>query len=331
VLGPPQTCARGGGLRCFVFDGGGTSLNGRGRKSMTQRKPNLFLIGAMKSGTTYLRKLLNAHPDIYMCEPDEPSYFVDPRHLKTVYPEMWECGLWRSEKRYLDLFRPAGDAPILGEASTNYTKLPLVPGVPERIAAFNPEARFIYLLRDPVERAISHYWHMVRHHAEHRPIAEAIRRDPQFVVVSHYAMQLRPFLEWFGRDRVLVLIHERLVADPAAVMGGVYRWLAVDSAAADLSVFVEPENVAPEVVSMPGWSGVPRRLRQALPLKSAMARLPPAVHGALHRMTTYEVRRRAVDVTEVVGFLRPEQRRQTDELARLLGCSFPEWPTLYGA
>ena len=49
---------------------------------MTRRKPNLFLIGAMKSGTTYLRKLLKAHPDIFMCEPDEPSYFVDPRQLK---------------------------------------------------------------------------------------------------------------------------------------------------------------------------------------------------------------------------------------------------------
>ena len=203
--------------------------------------------------------------------------------------------------------------------------------MPERIAAFNPDARFIYLLRDPIERAISHHWHMVRHHAEHRPIAKAIRCDPQYAAVSYYAMQLRPFLERFGRGRVLVLIHERLVADPAGVMRGLYQWLGVDATAADLSVFAEPENVAPDVVSMPGWGGVPRQLRQALALKSAMARLPPAVHRALHRLTTHEVRRRSVDVTEAVAFLRPEQRRQTDELSRLLGRSFPEWTTLYGA
>ena len=165
---------------------------------------------------------------------------------------MWERGLWRSEERYLELFRSAGDATILGEASTNYSKLPIVPGVPERIAAFNPEARFIYLLRDPVERAISHYWHMVRHHAEHRPIAEAVRRDRQFAAFSHYSMQLRPFLERFGRERVAVLIHERLLADPTGVMGGVYRWLGVDAAAAHLSSFSEPENVTPDVISMPG-------------------------------------------------------------------------------
>ena len=298
---------------------------------MIRRKPNLFLIGAMKSGTSYLRKLLNAHPDIYMCEPDEPSYFVDPRHLKTVYPEMWERGLWRSEERYLDLFLPAGDAPILGEASASYTKLPLAPGVSERIAAFNPEARFIYLLRDPVERAISHYWHMVRHHAEHRPIAEAVRRDPQFLAVSHYSMQLRPFLERFGREHVAVLVHEQLVADPTGVMGGVYQWLGVDAAAPDLSGFSGPENATPDAVSMPVWGGVPRRLRQAPALKSAVARLPAAVHQALHRLTTQEVSRRTVDLTAAVAFLRPEQRRQTDDLARLLGRSFPEWTTLCGA
>ena len=80
---------------------------------MTLRKPNLFLIGAMKAGTHYVRKLLKAHPDIFMCEPDEPSYFVDPQDLRRIYPEMWQRRLWRSEERYLELFRPAVDAPIL--------------------------------------------------------------------------------------------------------------------------------------------------------------------------------------------------------------------------
>jgi Sulfotransferase family len=297
---------------------------------MTRRKPNLFLIGAMKAGTRYLRKLLKAHPDIFMCEPAEPSYFVDPRHLRRIYPEMWQRGLWRSEERYLELFRPAGDAPILGEASTGYTKLPLAPGVVERIAAFNPDARLIYLLRDPVDRAISHYWHMVRHHAERRPIADAFRRDAQFVAFSHYAMQLRPYLGRFGRGRIAVVIYERLIADPAGVMRGVYEWLEVDAAAVDPSVFAEPENVGPEMVSMAGWGGVPRRLGQAPRLRGAIERLPPAVQRTLHRLTTREVSRRAVDATEAVAFLRPQQLRQTEELAQLLGCSFREWTTLHG-
>ncbi len=143
-------------------------------------------------------------------------------------------------------------------------------------------------------------------------------------------MQLRPYLERFGRDRITVLIHERLVADPAGVMRGVYAWLQVDPAAADPSGFAEPENVAPDVVNAPRWGGVPRRLRQAPALRSSIAWIPPRVHLTLRRLTTHEVRRRAVDVTKAVAFLRPQQLRQTDELAQLLGCSFPEWTTLYG-
>ena len=67
-------------------------------------RPNLFIIGAMKSGTTYLRKLLAAHPAIFMCEPDEPSYFVEPRELRKLWPDMWRQRIWQSEKRYLALF-----------------------------------------------------------------------------------------------------------------------------------------------------------------------------------------------------------------------------------
>jgi hypothetical protein len=126
------------------------------------------------------------------------------------------------------------------------------------------------------------------------------------------------------------VIHERLIADPAGVMRSVYEWLEVDAAAADPSGFAEPENASPEIVSMAGWGGFPRRLRQAPQLRGAIERLPPAVQRTLHRLTTREVRRRAVDATEAVAFLQPLQLRQTEELAQLLGCSFPEWTTLYG-
>ena len=71
--------------------GWGTMGTGSGR-------PSLFVIGAMKSGTTYLRKLLAAHPAIFMCEPDEPSYFVDPAALRVLWPEMWRRRIWRDRK-----------------------------------------------------------------------------------------------------------------------------------------------------------------------------------------------------------------------------------------
>ncbi len=297
---------------------------------MTSRKPNLFLIGAMKSGTTYLRKLLNAHPAIFMSEPDEPSYFVEPQRLKQIWTDMWERDFWRSEENYLKLFESAGDATILGEASTNYTKMPVVSGVPEKIQAFNPEARFIYILRDPVERTISHYWHMVRYHAERRPIAKAIRRDDQYIAVSHYAMQAKPFLERFGRDRVAILTYETMIRNPAETAKEIYRWLGVGTEGADMAGFDEPEHVTPSVVSVSQWAGMPRRLRQSPHFRHLFRYIPCSVQSALRRATTRDLNRRSVDVSEAVEYLRPIQRKQAEELMRLLGRDFPEWTTLNG-
>ena len=297
---------------------------------MSDRKPSLFLIGAMKSGTTYLCRLLEAHPAIFMCDPEEPSYFVDPAELRAIWPEMWERGFWRSEQNYLDLFRLAGDATILGEASTNYTKHPLVTGVPERIQAFNPAARFMYVLRDPVERTLSHYWHRVRYHAEARPVLEAIRRDPRYLAVSDYAMQIMPFIERFGADRVAIRTHESLVQNPAQVMQGLYDWLGVGAASPDPSVLAQPVHVTPDTVVASRWGGLPRRLRQSPPLRGLLRRVPQPIETALRRLTSHEVVRRSVDMSDAVAFLRPIQRRQTEALSRLLGRDFPEWTTLNG-
>jgi hypothetical protein len=293
------------------------------------RKPNLFVIGAMKSGTTYLNKLLGAHPAIFMCCPEEPSYFVKPRQLSALWPEAWDQGFWRGEERYLRLFHSSGDAVHLGEASTNYTKRPLVSGVPEKIHDFNPDARFIYLLRDPVERTISHYWHNVRYHAERRPILEAVRTEAQYLDVSHYAMQLVPFLDLFGRERVAVLTFEQLTRAPVPTMRTLYDWLGVDSAIADVSRFDQAENATPEVLRMAAWSGALQRLRRSRPLRALIPWLPRTIREKAVRLATREVRRRAVDTSEVTAFLRPIQELQTEALARLTGREFPEWVTLY--
>jgi hypothetical protein len=293
------------------------------------RKPGLFVIGAMKSGTTYLNKLLGAHPEILMCEPEEPSYFVDPKQLRSLWPDAWDEGLWRSEDNYLRLFCGNQNAIHLGESSTNYTKRPLVDGVPERIQHFNADARFIYLMRDPIERTISHYWHMVRHHAERRPLLEAIKAEPQYLDVSHYAMQLTPYLDQFGPDRVAVLSFEQLVQNPAKAMHPLYDWLGVDAALADASRFETAENVTPDVVRVAAWHGVLHRLRRTQPARFLTPHLPAGLRERALRLATRQVARRSLDCSEAAEYLRPIQLRQTEALSRLVGRAFPEWSTLY--
>ncbi len=296
-----------------------------------RRKPNLFVIGAMKSGTTYLNKLLNKHHAIFMCSPEEPSYFVDPSALRRIWPDAWDLGLWRDEEHYLRLFQSTGDAVILGEASTNYTKLPLVPGVAKKIHLFNPEARFIYIMRDPVERTISHYWHMVRYHAERRPMLDAIRAEAQYLDVSHYAMQLLAYYDLFNSDCIAVLTFEQLVGAPKATMRNLYRWLGLSDADVDVSGFDQPENVTPPVLRAATRSAALVRLRQSRAGRLLTPYLPPAIRAMGLRMATDLVDRRSIDTSEVTGYLRSIQGPQTDALVRLVGRDFPEWTTLHGA
>ncbi|MDA8347687.1 MAG: sulfotransferase, partial [Pseudomonadota bacterium] len=150
------------------------------------RKPNLFIIGAMKSGTTSLHEYLDTHPQIAMSREKEPGYFVE------------ELSLRKGEDWYLSLFEQDARYQYVGESSTHYTKLPLYRGVPERLFRFNPDARLIYIMRDPFDRVISHYWHAVRdvhHGGELRPLLKAVQECPDYLCFSDYAMQLEPYIE----------------------------------------------------------------------------------------------------------------------------------------
>ena len=288
-------------------------------------KPNLFIIGSMKAGTTFLWTLLAAHPSIFMSEPKEPCYFVDPKDLQTVFPWMWRRGYWKSEQNYLRLFEASGDAPVVGEASVFYSYLPMAPGVAARISRFNPDARLIYLMRDPVERTISHYWHNVRYFGEHRPIERAIQDDPQYLEVGNYARQLPHYFEHFERERILLLTFEQLTENPAATAAAVFDWLGLDPAVALPPI--QPQNVTPEQFDGPVWMW--RRLRQQDPLmRAAVDCLPAPVRRFGSRLVTREVSPGAADLSAVVDYLRPPQRRQAEALADLLGRAFPSWTTL---
>lgn len=295
---------------------------------MKSPRPNLFLIGAMKSGTGYLTELLAAHPAIFMSPEKEPTYFVDPEVLRQGWRGMWARGYWRSEDRYLDLFAAAGDAPVVGEASTNYSKLPMYTRVPERILNFNPQARFIYVMRDPVERTISHYWHFVLNSKERRPMLSAIRSNPEYTDVSYYAQQLREYLQHAGRERIFVLTFEELAANPAEQMSHIYTWLGVDSS------FRPPDiparHVTPAVVDQArGGLTFLHRLRGDPSYADIALYIPRAARKLGTRLAIRRVRRAETSDLEVREYLRPLQLRQTEELAALLSRAFPEWKTLY--
>jgi hypothetical protein len=180
-------------------------------------------------------------------------------------------------------------------------------------------------MRDPAERTISHYWHMVRHHREWRPIARAIKDDPQFVAVSHYSMQLQPFLECFGRDRIAILTYEEVVKNPALVIKRLWGWLGLQQSAVDLSALAVADNVTPDDIRAARWRGLPRLLWHTPPLRGVSRYTPETMMNVLRQVTTRTVSRGSVDLAEVYAFLRPIQTHQTKELTALLGQDFPDW------
>lgn len=282
------------------------------------RRPNLFIIGAAKSGTTSLHHYLDAHPGICMSEPKEPGYFA---HEMTYYPKDLD---W-----YLGLFADAGHAPVIGESSTHYTKHPVYPGVPARIAAFAPDARFIYLMRDPVDRAISHYWHNVRQMAEHRPPLTALRRDVQYVAFSDYPMQLERYFEQFDRDRFCLLTFEEFIGDPARTVASILGWLGLDPDRGPACF--EKRNSTPREFAGSRGRGFINRFR----FTPFWDRLSPVVPSPLKkyakRFALRRVRPHTEPTDDVVAYLRPIMARKVEELGELLGRDFPEWTTVRGS
>ena len=180
------------------------------------RLPNFFVIGAMKAGTSSLWQALRSHPQVYMPETKEFHFFSNPDRAA------------RGLDWYAAHFADAGDAIAVGEASTNYTKHPRRPGTPANIAAVIPDAKLVYVVREPISRIRSHYLHVAHRYGERRPLAEAVRAEPEYVNISRYRMQIDQYLDHFDRSQLLVITSEALRAEPKETLAQVLRFLDVD-------------------------------------------------------------------------------------------------------
>jgi hypothetical protein len=179
--------------------------------------PNIFIIGAAKCGTTSLHHYLDQHPDISMSRDKEPCVFSDPRQgsRRAGYEGLFDCS-----------------ASYRGESSTSYSRYPVDGDAAARIHAAVPDARLIYLVRDPVERTISDYVHQVARGYEQRSLDEALKNfaDPDnfYVTSSRYAFQVRHYLEYFPAASFLVLDQSDLRARRDETMREVFSFIGVD-------------------------------------------------------------------------------------------------------
>jgi sulfotransferase family protein len=149
-----------------------------------------------------------------MSAPKELNYFVE------------ELQLGLGEEWYRSHFDPR--VPVRGESSVHYTNHPRFAGVPERIGALVPEAKLIYVVRDPIERMLSHYVHNRAGGYERLSAEEALARPSGYIDRSRYFMQLERYLQRFDPAQILVLTQEELSGERRATLTRVFEFLGVD-------------------------------------------------------------------------------------------------------
>ncbi len=191
---------------------------GSGRRDAAGRLPDFVVVGCMKGGTTSLDHYLANHPQIAMARPKEPGFFVD-----SGGGSRWE----RGEAWYRSHFRT--DRLLCGETTPAYSQWPSIPNVLERMSGLIPDARLIYLVREPWARVHSHFEMVVRDGLTTEPFAAMIRHPSKMVDATCYGSQLQRMLEFYPRERILVLESAELARHTERTVATVCAFLGVEA------------------------------------------------------------------------------------------------------
>ncbi len=204
-------------MRGCDADGGVSEKRESVRDSDNSRLPNFFIIGASKAGTTSLYFYLRWHPDVSMSSVKETNFFLGDDYMERL-------------DEYQGYFDPG--ARLRGEASPRYSAYPLFEGVPERIHSLVPNPRLIYLVRDPVDRAIAHYYQRLALNQARETIEAAFADlgDPRnpFLCASRYAQQVARYTALFPRENLLIIDSSDLRRDRRATLRSVFAFLGAD-------------------------------------------------------------------------------------------------------
>lgn len=177
--------------------------------------PNFLIVGSAKSATSSVAQSLAQHPDAFMCSPKEPNFFSTD----------WDKGLpW-----YESLFESSGLAKARGEASVGYTYFPRNRDVPKRIYDTLGDIRYVYLVRHPIQRLISHF-HMIQRYekpARRMTLRQAEQAYPYIFDASCYHHQLEQYAPFTTSEQWHVVCMEELLQNPASTLNGIHRFLGI--------------------------------------------------------------------------------------------------------
>lgn len=264
--------------------------------------PNFFIVGEPRSGTTSLHTWLAdlGHPDLYMSAVKEPHFFArfDMPSLERSILQTTD-----DEQRYLAMFADGADRRVRGESSSYYLS---DPGAPAAIAERVPDAKLVAIVRNPVERAFSHYLLYGRRGVQEKTFAQTIddildentstNLAYDFVEHGRFATHLERVFENFDRSQVLVVEFDDIRFRPIETLAGVLGFLGLDTAPIEGYVpaeaqnsYAEPRNrlaatlLGSERLTRWGLRVVPRPLARRIRARMLTAGTKPVLDPATRR------------------------------------------------
>ncbi len=274
----------------------GSRMSAVRNSSIVRAQPDVVVIGAMRAGTTTLQDILDQIEGVAVPTIKETNFFCgDDSETRSG----WD---W-----YGKLFDPAAE--LRCDISPNYAKRSLYPQVARRIAAANPDAKIVFIARDPVERAVSQYAHSF-HSGQSLPLPSELVGTPEgdhIISTSSYAYCLEPFRDHFG-DQLEILDFSDLVQTPEDFL---HSFMTAAGVRADTSqISMTAQNSSEDLARTPKWWG---KLRESQ-LGDALRRRVPRdymlrIKGTLAKSWTKQERR------EVPKFSENDRQRLIEALA----------------
>lgn len=188
---------------------------------------DFIILGAQKAGTTTLFQILDQHPHLSGCTEKEPHFFSKTANWRRELPQYESLYIQEEGLRYF-------------EASTSYTNYPLENlKIWEDLYTYNPDMKFIYIVRNPIDRIRSAYTHYFqRGFTSESSIDKEIVKDPAYLAISRYYSQITPYLETFGQDSVFFIDFDDLLKNRKQVIYELSDFLDLD-----FNLFGDFENV----------------------------------------------------------------------------------------
>jgi hypothetical protein len=290
---------------------------GQGLLNLRAVLPNLVIIGAAKAGTTSLHHYLDLHPEVAMAAPSD----MPEKEMRYFWREDW-----RQRQAWYESHFPAG-TPVRGEATPAYTAYPSHPHVPERMHELIPEAKLIYLVRDPIDRILSH-WVQRRADGDRTPFVRYMddyrRPENPIVCPSLYWTQIEQYLPFYDRAQMLVVDQHDLRVRRGETLRKIFRFIGVDDGF-DHADFERERNTradkfGPKQLTMKLWDPILWPLSRAVP-----ARVRDLVRGPATKLLYGTVEEQPDLSTEMRERLRVMLAPEVKSLREFTGQPFASW------